>query len=123
MAPGTQERIEGQTITDVIERLAALGYDTHLMAKEGGMVLCAACGQRSAARDVAMERIARMEGPSDPGSEVLIAGVMCPQCGARGALTLTYGPMASDVDSEVLLALRDERPTARSAEAATVPRG
>jgi hypothetical protein len=122
LSPSADERIEGQTILDVMERLAALGYTGNLMAKEGGMVQCGTCSQRSPASEVAMERLARIEGASDPGAEVLVAGVMCPRCQARGALTLAYGPMASEVDAEVLARLQDMRHPTRPSEATPVPR-
>lgn len=39
---------------------------------------------------------------SDPDDMLMIVAVTCPVCGARGTLTLGYGPIASIEDTDVL---------------------
>jgi hypothetical protein len=119
--PSTHERIEGQTIMEVSDRFAALGFAGQFIARAGSLVECAQCGERSPASEVAMLRLARLEGPSDPGSQLIIAAVECPRCHERGTLTLAYGPGSPMVDAEVLSDLNDMRSATRPAESVRVP--
>ena len=66
---------------------------------------CGACRTESPAADVGVDGVERLEGVSDPGDMVAIVAGTCPACGARGTLTLSYGPSASADDADVLAAL------------------
>ena len=61
----------------------------------------------SAADAVAVERLSRTEGASDPADMVVVAAVRCPRCDARGTLALKYGPGASPEEAEILAHLDD----------------
>lgn len=81
------------------------GYEAPLWAKPGGQVLCGACRVSSPASAFAVGRERRLEGASDPDDMQLVVGATCPACGARGVITLHYGPNAGADDADVLVAL------------------
>ncbi len=39
----------------------------------------------------AIEEVFRFEGDSDPGDEMIVLGVYCPDCDARGTVVSAYG--------------------------------
>ncbi len=81
------------------------GYDVELWAKPGGHVLCGACRTTSPAGRFAIGRERRLEGASDPADMQLVVGATCPVCGAKGVMSLHYGPTAGEDDADVLVAL------------------
>lgn len=89
----------------VLIALAEEGFTTELWSKPGGRILCGACHTTSPASafEVGMQR--RLEGASDPADMQLVVGATCPSCGARGVLSLHYGPTAGEDDADVLVAL------------------
>ena len=89
----------------VLDAFAEQGYTADLWSKPGGQILCGACRAPSAASafEVALQR--RLEGASDPADMQLVIGATCPACGARGVLSLHYGPTAGADDADVLVAL------------------
>lgn len=95
---------DNTTLTAVLDGLRDDGYGAELRAIGSvGEVRCGSCGAASLANyftDV-VER--RLEGASDPADMVLAIGARCPACGERGAMTLGYGPIASEADSAVVL--------------------
>lgn len=107
--PSQGERIEGLTVQDVVARYEGLGYTGQFAARLGGEVMCFTCREPSEARRVALHRLGRVEGPTDPAGEVAVAAVECPRCMARGTLVLTYGPSAPAEDGDVLAQLSDRR--------------
>jgi hypothetical protein len=103
------EKIEGASLVDAQARFEAEGYLAQFGARPGCAVVCFACREESPAQDIVLHSSYRVEGPSDPGSEAVVNAVVCPKCGAKGTLTLTYGPMAPAEDAEVFACLHDER--------------
>ncbi len=95
------ERTDGRTLTDVLRLLEERGFQGQFMSRPGGRVECAHCGESSDASELEVDCHERLEGASDPADMMLVAGVACPHCGTKGALVLTYGPMASDDDAAV----------------------
>ena len=81
------------------------GYDAALWAKPGGQILCGACRVASPAAAFTIGRQRRLEGASDPDDMQLVVGATCPSCGARGVISLHYGPNAAEDDADVLVAL------------------
>ncbi len=81
------------------------GYLAELWAQPEGQVRCGACGVTSPAAAFSVGRQRRLEGASDPDDMQLVVGAICPACGARGVLTLQYGPKASQQDADVVVAL------------------
>lgn len=100
---------DAQTIADAIRALESEGYRGQFRAAEGGNIECLHCHKASPASDVAVERMARLEGPTDPADMVALAALTCPRCATRGTLLLGYGPEASLEDAEALQLLGDER--------------
>lgn len=74
---------------------------------EGGLVRCESCGESVEAAGVRVDSLHRVEGASDPDDMAVVVAVTCPNCGAKGALVLKYGPDASGADADVVLALPD----------------
>ncbi len=81
------------------------GYEAELWAKPGGQVLCGACRVTNPASELTIDLERRLEGASDPDDMQLVVGATCPSCGARGVVSLHYGPNAGEDDADVLVAL------------------
>ncbi len=82
---------------------------------EGGNVRCGACRTASEAGSVAVTALSRVEGASDPDDMAAVAVLTCPWCSMAGTLVLSYGPLASAEDSDVLEQLADDRPVGEPA--------
>ena len=100
---------ESATVTSVLAGYADLGFTSQFSAIEGAILECHACGERSAASDVTMSSLRRLEGASDPADMMAIVALTCPNCGARGTAVLGFGPAAQAEHSDVLRVLRDHR--------------
>lgn len=94
----------GQTIDDALRQFAQRGYTASLHIADKGRIACENCGVATAARDVPMDHMARIEGVSDPADEDLVAAVRCPACDVRGVIVTYYGP---GVPAEQVEAVRD----------------
>lgn len=81
------------TVTDAVALLRSEGYDldVHLV---DGQLRCGDCGGAHPAEDAQVERLYRFEGESDPGDEMLVAGLRCTHCGRRAVLASAFGPSA-----------------------------
>jgi hypothetical protein len=91
-----------RSLAELVSAAEAAGYGGQMAARPGGAVHCFACGTDHGAADVTVDGLAREEGASDPGDEVVVAALACPSCGTKAALILRYGPEASADDAEVL---------------------
>jgi hypothetical protein len=76
-----------------------------MVTRPGGRVLCLSCHTDSPAGAMAVERLCRTEGASDPDDMLAVAAVVCPACAAKGTLVLSYGPEADEDQAAVLVAL------------------
>jgi hypothetical protein len=92
---------EGRGLIEVLHDLEAREFRGQFGARPGGQVECSSCSTRFDAADLEIDCHERLEGASDPADMMLVAGVSCPRCHAKGALVLTYGPMASEEDAAV----------------------
>lgn len=90
---------------DVLASFRQDGYHADLWARPGGQVRCGACGVTSPAGRFAIGRQRRLEGASDPADMQLVVGATCPACGAKGVLTLQYGPAAGPDEADIVVAL------------------
>ena len=90
------------TLLDVLRAAAAAGYDGAFSAREGGDVDCGSCRNAVNTAALSVDAVHRLEGASDAADLLLVALAQCPVCGARGTLTLGYGPNASASDAAVL---------------------
>ncbi len=103
--------LEETTVVGLLSRYAADGYDTELMVTREGRIRCLACEHESEPAETDLDSMQRIEGASDPDDLQVIAGLSCPNCGARGAIVVGYGPNAAPEDADVLAALEDRRRT------------
>lgn len=93
---------EGQSLGESHKQMEAKGFDEQFKAAKDGRVLCLACATESPAKRFVVDSQKRIEGVSDPAEESLVVALHCPSCGARGALTLAYGPRAGRDEAAVL---------------------
>ena len=105
MPEDRQPARDPSSMFEILRDLAAEGYTSDMVPREGGQVLCRQCGQERAAGEFGHGALRRMEGASDPGDMSAVMGLTCPNCSANGVLVLMYGPDASGADTDVLAAL------------------
>ena len=96
------------SISDANAKFARLGYTAQFAAEAGATVRCFTCKTDSPANTLTIVELQRTEGASDPDDMVANVAVACPNCGAKGVLTLKYGPDASIEDQDVLKSLETE---------------
>jgi hypothetical protein len=86
------------------------GFTYEFHARPGGIVECGGCHAPHRADALELHHLERLEGDSDPAEMLAVCAVVCPGCGTRGTLVLTYGPESTREDDEVLELLEDARP-------------
>lgn len=92
------------TVTEALTLLDQQGYGVSFQLVDGRL----SCGDASCAVDDAVvERVYRFEGPSDPGDEMIVFGVLDPTSGIRGTLAAAFGPLADPTLYEHLSGLHD----------------
>jgi hypothetical protein len=100
---------DGLRLGESHRHLEARGFEGQFTVAKEGRVLCVACGTESPAKRFTVDSQKRVEGVSDPDDESLVVALHCPACGARGALTLAYGPRAGRDEAAVLADLPPPR--------------
>jgi hypothetical protein len=100
---------DAQTISEVLAAFEGDGYAGQFRVLERARLQCLTCRREVEAKRVALDRLQRLEGPTDPADMVAVAALTCPECDARGTVVINYGPESALEDSEVLIALEDER--------------
>jgi hypothetical protein len=85
------------------------GFTDDFATRGGGMVECGRCHVPHRADALELHRLERLEGDSDPSEMLAVCAVVCPSCGIRGTLVLTFGPESTREDDEVLELLGDAR--------------
>ena len=98
---------DSETLLDVLARFTQHGWSSQFAARAAGVVECESCHHSTAAADVPVLELRRLEGASDPDDMLAVVAVECPVCGLRGSLVLNYGPTATAEDTAVLLGLGD----------------
>jgi len=93
----------------VLDSYASIGFTGEFEPRDGPTITCSSCGVTSPASAVTVVSMRRLEGASDPDDMVVVAAVRCPLCSTQGVMVLGYGPAATGLDADVLLALRDGR--------------
>ena len=83
-----------ETVVDALRLLRADGYDIEFQLLDGNLV-CNADDRACPASEVAVERLYRFEGASDPGDEMVVFGLRDPETGRRGVLASAFG-LAAD---------------------------
>ena len=97
--------VSDRSQVEVEQRLAEDGFDAQFGARPDAAVLCFTCHREFPAADLCADDARRVEGESDPSDMAILVPVTCPHCGASGALTLQFGPMASAEESEVIASM------------------
>jgi hypothetical protein len=97
------------TLMEVLALYSSGGFAGIFSVTPDGLVECGTCGVESVAGEVSMHSLRRLEGASDPDDMLAVAAVTCPSCGARGTVTVMFGPMASAEEATVMANLRDCR--------------
>ena len=101
-----QVRLDGPaSLTETLDDLAGRGWTCSLVAEDGGMLRCGACGETVGAPDLEPAAFRRLEGASDPADMLLVVAVRCPCCGCADVLTLAFGPMADDRSNDIIVGL------------------
>jgi|GEM_PF-2545583 hypothetical protein len=104
LAPDSYLQGEATTLIDVLHQFEESGFGGQFDERDG-CVRCLTCRQSTPPDQISVHTLRRLEGASDPADALAVAAVVCPHCGASGALTLNYGPEATPGEAEVLLAL------------------
>jgi hypothetical protein len=110
------------TVVAVLDGFEVQGYSVSFNVRDGGRLECAACRTESPVGGFAIEIVRRLEGASDPDAQVLLVAAVCPVCGARGAAVFGYGPEASEVDADALLALDLDGASPTGGQPSSTPR-
>ena len=97
--------VESRSVDGELHELDDEGMWASFRVLAGARVHCSACDQRVDARDTQIVDVRRLEGSSDPTEMAAVVGLRCPRCHSLGKLVVSFGPMASAEDQDVLLAL------------------
>lgn len=104
---------EGLSLKNAHEGLEQRGFEEGFRAAKAGNITCLSCKEESPAARFKVDSQKRVEGVSDPDDNSLVVALHCPKCGARGTLTLAYGPRGGPEEAQVLQELPDpKRPKA-----------
>jgi len=95
---------DNSTVT-VLERFAGDGWDVNHRVTDDGNVECGECSTTSKTESWTAGAEHRVEGASDPDDLQMVVGLECPQCSARGAVVVSYGPTGSEKDAEFVKAV------------------
>lgn len=125
---------DNESLTDVLRSLGDAGFSSSFLPRAGGTLQCGSCGTAGRAGDLEVAAERRLEGASDPDDLILVVAASCGSCGAGGVAVLGYGPGASEVDADIVVALDESTATvvdtdqpgddhAGESEAADRPRG
>ncbi|MCU1360892.1 MAG: hypothetical protein JWN99_2181 [Ilumatobacteraceae bacterium] len=96
------------TVTQAVAHLTELGYDAEFNIVDHAHVSAACRGDDGRLRLVVRRRY-RFEGPSDPGDEAVVVGLVCGVCGAKGIVVSAFGPDADDELIELAHFLQEDR--------------
>ncbi|MFL6206092.1 MAG: hypothetical protein ACJ739_12160 [Acidimicrobiales bacterium] len=93
-----------ETVTEAVSYLAEEGYAEDLRVVREGIVSREHEGAL-APEGVIVDHTFRFEGPSDPGDEMIVLGVRCPEWDTLGVITSAYGPDMEPEEAEILMEL------------------
>ena len=109
MSTDAQYARDPSSLTAILGQFEEQGYTGQFVVREGAVLMCTSCREEHAASALPMSTLRRTEGASDPDDMAAVVGLTCPACQTRGTVVLKYGPEAGPEESDVLLALDDER--------------
>jgi hypothetical protein len=97
------------SLISIVSQFEQEGFTGQLAVREQASLLCLSCHQEHPAAEFEMSALRRTEGASDPADMAAVVALTCPHCSAQGTVVLKFGPEASPEESDVLLALEDQR--------------
>lgn len=106
--PGTPTG--ASTILEALDWLKERGFGGNMFVTDGAVVRCGACRHDMPAAELDLRHLIRLEGASDPSEMAAVLGLVCHDCGTKGAAVVRFGPEASPDEAEVLRAVEDHRP-------------
>ena len=93
------------SVVSEIDALRQRGYAADVSVIAGGRLRFGCCGDAHHASEAIIESTARFEGASNPDDQAIVFGIRCRACDRRGVLVSAYGPTATAVEAEVMVAL------------------
>jgi len=81
------------TVTEAVQQLAAEGYRSSIVLRDGLLEFGPEAGS-CPVTDAVVEHMFRYEGESDPGDEMVVFAIRDRADGLRGTLVSGYGPAA-----------------------------
>ena len=99
------------TLSDAMRALQAEGYTGNWFATEEGLLRCSESGEDTEPATVAVDRVLRFEGQSDPDDEAILFALSEPG-GRKGLYSAQYGPSMPAEDVSMVRRLVAPRPTA-----------
>ena len=97
------------SLTAIVSQFEQQGFTGQLAVREDATLLCLSCHGQHPAAGFEMTALRRTEGASDPADMAAVVALTCPHCRGRGTVVLKFGPEAGPDESDVLLALQDQR--------------
>lgn len=114
-ATTSKKVVNSDTDRSIVQELKDLGNEgvtSSFSVIPGAKLRCEACNELHPAAMMTLLEVRRLEGKSDPSEMAAVLTLRCGHCQAEGACVLSFGPMASAEDQDVMLALgADERVT------------
>ena len=92
------------TLTEVLDRLARIGYVDDIVPAPGG-VLCLDSGSVTSVDALRVDEIVRLEGDSDPDDELIVYALTCTVCDRRGTFVAKFGPDTTPEETALMRAL------------------
>ena len=84
------------TATEAVDVLRRHGYSADFELVDG-VLRSEDCRTECTIDRAVVERVYRFEGPSDPGDQMIVFGLLDPANAVRGTLAAAYGPLAEPV--------------------------
>lgn len=103
--PDTSTTPGDTSLVSVLATFDDEGWPENHLVKPEAKMKCGNCGELSAADELTVDARHRVEGASDPSDMQAVFGITCPKCDAKGSLVASYGPEASEQDSEFTASL------------------
>ena len=92
--------MEAENLSGVVNELSAAGYtDTFRAEAQGLRAVTAGCVH--APESLAVDKVVRFEGITNPDDEAIVFALHCRAHGAKGTYVTAYGPQMSPIDAEM----------------------
>ena len=81
-----------RTLMEVLAELTERSFGADMFVTEDARVRCGTCHQDTAAPDLDLDRLVRLEGASDPADMAAVLGLTCRHCGTKGSASSASAP-------------------------------